>query len=167
MQNVRGNAKPLRLVRRAATLGLVALVALAASPAWSQGRGQCAQIETPWPMILPDGSTHEPGPLKLCLQQMYTPSSGLHEIRVNGASIGLFVSRVGTSEQPVEGVPIVVFKRDGTDEHYLVGYAWPDGESMRTYVLRNAGMGSRAIARNSQLPLFESESIVLMAAPPL
>jgi hypothetical protein len=166
MKNKRGEAKPLRRVRWAALVALGAVVALAPSPAWSQSRGQCAQIDAPWPMVLPDGSIHEPGPLRLCLQQMYTPASGLHEIRVNGATIGLFMSRVGTSEQPVDGVPIVVFQRNGTDEHYLVGYAWPDGDAMRTYVL--ARVEQDLIAKNSKLPLFESESIeILTSVPPL
>ena len=166
MKNTRGEAKPLRRVRWAAVVALGAVVVLAPSPAWSQSRGQCAQIDAPWPMVLPDGSIHKPGPLRLCLQQMYTPVSGLHEIRVNGATIGLFMSRVGTSEQPVEGLPIVVFQRDGTDEYYLVGYAWPDGDAMRTYVLRT--VGPDVIARNAKLPLFESASIeILTSVPPL
>ena len=142
-------------------------MALAPSLAWSQDRGQCARIELPWPIVLPDGSTHEAGSLKLCLQQMWTPASGLHEIRVNGRSIGLFMSRVGTSEAPVERVPVVVFRRNGTDEHYLLGYAWPDGEIMRTYLLHKFGKAPRAIARKSRLPLLESETTeVLMAALP-
>jgi len=98
---------------------------------------------------------------------MWTPASGLHEIRVNGRSIGLFMSRAGTSEATVEGVPIVVFQRNGTDEHHLVGYAWPDGKAMRTYVLRKFGKASRDTARNLRLPLVESETTeILMAAFP-
>ena len=157
-----------RRTRWTLTVALGVVVVLAPSLAWSQDRGQCALIEAPWPMVLPDGSVHEAGSLKLCLQQMWTPASGLHEIRVNGASIGLFMSSVGTSEEPVESVPVVVFQRNGTDEHYLVGYAWPDGEAMRTYILRGSGKAPRDIAWNSPLPLLASENTeILMAAPPI
>ena len=168
MKNARRKREARRPARWAAPVVLGAVVVLAPSLAWSEDRGQCARIEAPWPMVLPDGSTHEAGSLKLCLQQMWTPASGLHEIRVNGRSIGLFMSRVGTSEEPVEGVPVVVFQRNGTDEHYLVGYAWPDGEAMRTYILRRFGEVPREIARNLRLPLLESENTeVLKAAPSL
>ncbi len=165
------NGKMTRGILRRSWRTIVALgvlLILASSPGWSQSRGQCVRIDAPWPMVLPDGSTHEAGTLNLCFQQMWTPSAGLHEIRVNGASIGLFQSRVGTSEGPVKNAPIVVFQRDGTEEHYLVGYAWPDGESMRTFVLSEFGKAPRRITRNEPLPLFSSENTeVLMAAPPL
>ena len=167
MKNARGECGGRRRTRWAAAVALGAVVALAPSLAWSQDPGRCARVEAPWPMVLPDGSTHEAGSLKLCLQQMWTPASGLHEIRVNGRSIGLFMSRVGTSEAPVERVPVVVFQRNGTDEHYLLGYAWPDGEIMRTYLLHKFGKAPRAIARKSRLPLLESETTeVLVAALP-
>ena len=167
MKNARGKPGTRWQVRWAAAMAVVAVVALAPSPAWTQDRGRCALIEAPWPVVLPDGSTHEAGSLKLCLQQMWTPASGLHEIRIDGMPIGLFMSRVGTSEGPVEGVPVVVFQRNGTGEHYLVGYAWPDGEVMRTYILHKFGKASRAIARKSGLPLLESETTeVLVAALP-
>ncbi len=167
MKNPRGESGARRGVRWAAAVTLGTLVALAPALAWSQDRGQCARIELPWPIVLPDGSAHEAGSVKLCLQQMWTPASGLHEIRVNGTSIGLFMSSVGKSEGPVERVPVVVFQRNGTDEHYLVGYAWPDGETMRTYTLRRFGKAPRGIARKSRLPLLESESSeVLMAVLP-
>ncbi len=167
MKNARDERGARRRVRWAAAVALGAVVALSPSLAWSQDRGRCARVEAPWPIVLPDGSAHEAGSVKLCLQQMWTPASGLHEIRVNGRSIGLFMSRVGTSEAPVERVPVVVFRRNGTDEHYLLGYAWPDGEIMRTYLLHKFGKAPRAIARKSRLPLLESETTeVLVAALP-
>ena len=167
MKKARGERTTRWWVSWAAVVIVGAVLALAPSLTWSESRGQCARIEAPWPIVLPDGSIHEAGSLKLCLQQMWTPASGLHEIRVNERTIGMFMSRVGTSEQPVESVPIVVFQRNGTDEHHLVGYAWPDGESMRTYFLRRSGEAARAIAWDSQLPLLASEKTkILMVVPP-
>lgn len=168
MENTRNDRENRRQFRWAAAMILGALVFLAPSPAWSQDRGRCARIETPWPVVLPDGSTHDAGSMNLCLQQMWTPASGLHEVRVNGKSTRLFMSRVGTSEATVEGVPIVVFQRNETDEHHLIGYAWPDGSDMRTYILRRSGKAPDLIATNSPLPLLTSGNTeVLMAAPTL
>ncbi|MHC4093932.1 MAG: hypothetical protein ACYSVY_27280 [Planctomycetota bacterium] len=147
----------------AVALGLV--VALTSSPAWSESPGRCAKVEVPWPIVLPDGSAHEAGSLRVCLQQMWTPAAGLHEVRVNGTAIGLFMSRVGKSENPAEPGPIVIFQRNGTDEHYLVGYAWPDGETMRTYALHKFGKVTNATARRLRLPLLDSpDNEILLAA---
>ena len=167
MKNLRNEHRALRRFRWAAAVALGAMVILAPSLAWSQDRGQCARIDAPWPMVLPDGSVHEAGSLNLCLQQMWTPASGLHEIRVNGVSLGLYTSRVATSERPVEDMPVVVFQRTETDERQLLGYAWPDGEFMRTYILQGTGKTSRTITQNSRLPLLESVTTeVLVAALP-
>jgi hypothetical protein len=167
MKNSRSECGRRRQTRWALTLALGAVVAFAPSLTWSQQRGQCARIDTPWPMVLPDGSIHEAGSLNLCLQQMWTPASGLHEIRVNGKSLGLFMSRVGTGEGPVEGMPVVVFQRNGTDERSLLGYAWPDGAVMKTYVLDGFGRSPRKIARKAPLPLLESVTTeILIAALP-
>lgn len=147
----------------ATALGL--LVALAPSPAWSESTGRCASVELPWPVVLPDGSAHEAGSLKVCLQQMWTSAAGLHEIRVNGTAIGLFMSRVGESESPAEPGPIVIFQRRGTDEHYLVGYAWPNGDVMRTYALHKFGKVTDAMARRLRRPLLDSpDNEILLAA---
>ena len=162
MKNSRNRCEARRRILWAVVLGT--LVVLAPSLAWSQNRGQCARIETPWPVVLPDGSTHDAGSLNLCLQQMWTPASGLHEIRVNGRSIGLFMSRIGTGEGPVELLPVVVFQRNGTNERYLLGYAWPNGETMRTYILQRSGKAPRVIARNSRLPLLDSENTEILIA---
>ena len=167
MKSAREQRKAPRRSGWAMVVAMGVIGILSTSPALPQSRGQCAHIEAPWPMVLPDGLTHHAGVLKLCLQQMWTPASGLHEIRINGRTIGLFMSRIGTSEEPVQNAPVVVFQRNGTDELHLVGYAWPDGDSMRTYVLRGTGKAGRAIARNASLPLLSSDNTeIVIAAPP-
>ncbi len=124
-------------------------------------------IEAPFAMTLPDGKTHESGSLKLCLRQMFTPASGMHEIVVNGKSLGLHASRIGTSEEPADGLPVVVFQRDGDGAYSLIGYAWPDRGSMRTYVLGKIEPRQRAVAKRD-VQLFDRENIeVLTAAPSL
>ena len=155
-----------RAVRCVTVLTLV-MVAFAGSPAWSESSGRCAWVEVPWPTTLPDGSMHEAGAIKLCLQQMWTPASGLHEIQINGASFGLFMSRVGRNEGRIEDVPMVVFQKNATGQHHLIGYAWPDGDAMRTYVLHQSGKASSTMARSKRkkrLPLFETEDHEIVAA---
>ncbi len=146
---------------------LTALLVLTPSPAWSADRGQCARIEAPFEMTLPDGKTYEAGSLKLCLQQMFTPAAGMHEIVVNGKSLGLYTSRIGTSEEPVGGLPVVVFQRRGSGAYSLIGYAWPESGSMRTYMLGKIEPERRAAAKK-KIQLFDWENIeVLTAAPSL
>jgi len=166
MKNARAIGRAQRRARWLAGVALCTVVALAPSLVWSQDLGRCARVEVPWPIVLPDGSAHEAGSLKLCLQQMWTPVAGLHEIRVNGTAIGLFMSRVGRSEGPAAArAPIVVFRRNGTDEHYLAGYAWPDGEVMRTYALHKFGKVTTATARRLSLPLLDpANAEVLLVA---
>jgi hypothetical protein len=166
MNNTRINHRIGRMTRWTTVVALL-VVAFAGSPAWSESRGRCAWVEVPWPMTLPDGSAHEAGRVKLCLQQMWTPASGLHEIQVNGASRGLFMSRAGSSEGPISDLPVVVFQKYETGEYHLIGYAWPDGDSMRTYVLHQSGKAPSATAwnkRKKRLPLFETEDHEILAA---
>ncbi len=147
-------------------LALGVVVALTPATARAEETGRCARADVPWPVTLPDGSTHDAGALALCLQQMWTPASGLHEIRVNGHPTGLFMSRLGNTEGPAESTPVMVFARNLSGEHRLIGYAWPDGDVMRTYTLRKFGKVSTVVARQERLPLLDrpDADIVLVAA---
>jgi hypothetical protein len=152
-------------------VALGAVVAIVPSLAWTQGAGRCIRVETPWPVVLPDGSAHQAGTLRLCLRHEWTPVTGLHEIRVDGTSLGLFMSRIGKSEGRSERDPLVVFQRNVNEQHRLVGYAWPEGEVMRTFTLRQVDESPREIPRgtarkrNKRLPLIDSdETKVLVAA---
>ena len=149
-----------------AALALGILVAFTPSPAWAEQTGRCARAAVPWPVTLPDGSVHDAGTLKLCLQQMWTPASGLHEIRVNEHPMGVFISRLGRTEGLVDTTPMMVFERSVTDRYSLIGYAWPDGDAMRTYTLRKFGKVSETVSKRASMPLFErpDTDIVLVAA---
>ena len=122
-------------MRRASSNG-----ALAASPAVrSESRGSCARAEIPWQSTLPDGTTRDAGALTLCLQQMYNPAAGLHEIRLDGSPVGMFMSRARESEGLYSRSPVLIFQRDEGGEHTLIGYAMPDGDVMQTYTLHPFG----------------------------
>ena len=163
MKQARTKNKAWRRVRWAVALS--ALAVLAVSPAWAEGRGSCAIFEIPWAITLPDGSAYEAGDLTLCLQQMWTPASGLHEIRIDGTSNGLFMSRAGESEGQSSRRPVAVFQLNGMGEHRLIGYAWPSGDVMRTYMLHEFGKKPQRIEGRASLPLLESDNVaILMAA---
>lgn len=117
-----------------ATLVVAGLVATVA-PVEAQERGRCASLDLEWPVRLPDGSAYRAKSLSLCLSEYWTPVVGLHELKVDGQTIGRFMSRVGFSEGPAERSPVVVFERDSGDTWRLVGYAWPAGDRMRTFAL--------------------------------
>ncbi len=128
--------------RLAVRFGVVLAVLVAvtlATPAWAKARGHCATAHVPWPLVLPDGSTHPPGPLKVCVQDFVNPVTGLHEIRVDSMRHGLFHSRAGMSEGKNSDHPILVFHRKPSGEHLLVGYAWPGRDRMHTYTLYALG----------------------------
>ncbi len=168
MKNKKNTRKAWSRSHWALPAALVAVVLVAAPTAWSQGRSDCTFVDAPWPIVLPDGSNHRAGSMMLCFQQMWTPASGLHEIRVNGRSAGLFMSRVGTSDESVERIPIVVFGRyDGMDEHRLLGYALPADGAMRTYILSDFGKSRGRYPQLAHLPLVESDTteILVVAAP--
>jgi hypothetical protein len=156
MKNDRAERAKRREIGWLAALLLGVVVALGPSTAWAEEVGRCARAELPWAVTLPDGSTHDAGSLTLCLQQLWTPVSGLHEIRVNGHATGLFMSRLGRAEGPIEKTPVMVFAHPITsDEYRLVGYAWPDGDVMRTYTLRRSGKVPTTVAKRARLPLLD------------
>jgi hypothetical protein len=110
---------------------LAALALPGMTPA--QETGRCYKADVPAPMILPDGSEHGPGRLKLCLIGK-GPVDGLHKTYVDGIPIGEFRSRRGTSEGRGEAVEaFFVFLRGVDGRLLLEGYAVASGEKLRTY----------------------------------
>ena len=108
----------------AATVAGVILLSGGAAVAGESGR--CFTAEVAAMIVLPDGSLHGPGKLKFCVTRMHSPVEALHHTSVDGRAIGLFRSRVGSSEGlGGEPTPFFVFARriDGILE--LQGFAHP------------------------------------------
>jgi hypothetical protein len=130
-------------VDRPTRIWIILAVAIAAvltmSDTLSSTRGRCATVEVPWPIVLPDGSVHDSGSLKVCMHHQMNPITGLHEVRVDGMTIGLFASRTGASEGRSGAHPVMVFHRGEHGRHHLVGYAWPTVEGMETHLLYHFG----------------------------
>jgi len=113
------------LYRRLAGIGIaaaVAMVALGAGAALAGG-GRCVSLQLADPLLLPDGSVHPSGHLKLCRKIDFSPVTTLHETFVNGRAIGLLRSRRVTNESGGSGPPVVRFVRDESGRLALTGYA--------------------------------------------
>lgn len=122
-------------------LAALAFAAVLLAPAaWSGGSGRCIITSVPDPLVLPDGSVHPAGQLRICLTQEFSPVAGLHETWLNGQPVGRFVSRTGQAEAG-DGTetPFVVFRRTRGGELVLEGWADPRGRRLNTYLVRTVG----------------------------
>ena len=122
---------------------VMVLLLATTSPGWAQESRRCVRADVPWAFVLPDGSVHEAGQLRLCLKQAYSPVAGLHEMYVNGIPQGLTLSDSRNSESRTVDNPVVVFERAQLGPFRLIGYAWPRAGRTRAHVLYSPG-GNRA-----------------------
>jgi hypothetical protein len=123
-----------RLTRAGRRLLVLAAVAwLSSGVAWAQAR--CVTAEIPATFVLPDGSVHDAGELRLCVERVHSPVAVLHRIYVEDAVVALFESRTGRGESVSMGRPFVLLHRNALDQLELIGYARPSGRAMDTHVL--------------------------------
>jgi hypothetical protein len=97
--------------------------------------GRCFTAEVTASIVLPDGSLHAPGKLKFCLTRKHSPVEALHHTSVDGNAIGLFRSRMGSSEGlGGETSAFFVFSKRNDGALELQGFAHPtrDG-NLTTY----------------------------------
>ena len=110
------------------TKSLILAGALLCTATVIQAGGRCFNAEIPQAMVLPDGSTHAPGALRICLEQTISPASTLHRGDVEGRPVGMFLGAPRFVELAVEeGQAQFVFKKTFDDELALIGYAVTDG----------------------------------------
>jgi hypothetical protein len=116
----------------ATLLAIGALVAPAAAlGAHAGSSGTCVRAELPWPVVLPDGSRHPAGRLRICHGGAFTPVSAVHRTYVGGTYVGTFLSRRVESEGPVAAAdrePFMLFRRDEHMRWRLQGYSLPEGD---------------------------------------
>ena len=130
----------LHLAFAAASIGV--LPVLAAPNHAASGPG-CVSVAVAEPVELPDGSVHPAGSLSLCIGAPLSPITALQRVSIGGMPVGILLSRRGVSEGPATAEPSMLFRRDETGRLHLVGYAWPAGETNRTYLLRDPAEGAR------------------------
>jgi hypothetical protein len=128
-------------------------------------RAHCITADIPQPVVLPDGSVHEPGSMRICLKRSYSPVAGLHEVSV-GNTMEMLISRV----EPTEGGTgtAMVFRRDEQKRYHLIGYTRRNGQSTMSYALKT--FGPKSARQSRKLPLLltasvdDRDDIVLVAA---
>ena len=146
---------------------LGAACALASTPAHAQSRF-CASAWIQEPFILPDGSAHAPGTLKVCTDTAISPVAQLQRTYVDGMPIGAFLSRRQTGELPVsdKAPALFVFQRDLEGRLCLERYAVWDGRKARSFDMTTA-KSNEMVARGRKpaplQPLPEKETIVVAA----
>lgn len=120
---------------------LLVMTILAAGPAGAGAEeGRCISAAVQSTMILPDGSTHAPGVLKVCLAMSLSPVSALHTLYVDGMPVGVFAARVGEPEGAGRGSGcFFVFLRNARGELALQGYATDFSDRSLSYRLSPGG----------------------------
>lgn len=153
---------------RIAAALIVGVAILGPAAARAQSTGDCLRVGVPSPIVLPDGSVHPAGTLVLCMSRAYSPVASLHRTYVDGRHMGLLLSRRGRSEGPAEKHPQVLFRRTHEGALELLGYAWPDGKNMNTYLMSQEPREGRstlaAEAPSSPPPPEESRGPVIVLA---
>jgi len=103
----------------------------------AEAAGNCFTATIEEPFRLPDGAFHESGKLTLCHERNHSPVAALHEVRINGMGVGLFVSRRAVSEglDGDDAQPYLLFHRVNGGELFLIGVASPLRDRMQLHFL--------------------------------
>lgn len=126
-----------RTIRSTQAAVAVACVVLATGIALGEGGGDCVSVRMSVTFVLPDGSVHEPGRLRLCVSRRLTPVTDLYAVKVDGCDVGMFPGRRVEVEES-DTRPYLTFLRNGRGEWELIGLTRPPrtrGERATTVVV--------------------------------
>lgn len=132
----------------------------------AQAAGTCTTATIDEPFRLPDGLLHGGGKLTLCHERNHSPVAALHEVRIDGMGVGLFVSRPYTGEELFGGSddrPYMMFHRAGEGELVLVGVATPRRERMQLHFL-DRGKRPYPAGRSDLVTLLNDPAFVVAPA---
>ena len=121
----------MRYLEFAGALALV-IVTSAAGHVEAQPR-TCVRATVDEPFVLPDGSRHPAGLLRICLDRDYSPVSGLHTIVSEDHTPGWFLSRRIRVEGEDAASPRMAFVRDSSGALRLRGYTLARGIRVEAY----------------------------------
>lgn len=130
-------ARPHRKTRSLGWIvGLLIVSATLAPGSMARGpqAGRCISADVDSPIVLPDGSRHSAGSLEICVSRIHSPVASLHETRIDGRHVGIYLGQSAANEERAEGQePYMMFGRSVAGDLVLRGYAVPDGDRMRAF----------------------------------
>ncbi len=98
----------------------------------------CVVAQVNAPILLPDGSEHPAGSLKLCGGPAFTPVTVFQKAFVDGRAVGYFASRTRAAEAEPGGPPIMTFIKTASGKLALAGYALPSQGRNTAYIFEDA-----------------------------
>jgi hypothetical protein len=114
---------------------IVLLLALAVGAAHAEESGSCYTAMTPATIVLPDGSVHAQGELRICMTRRLSPVEWLDVTSVDGNAIGAFRGGDSLIERGVEPPPEFVFLKRPDGSLRLFGFITSDREGARLHNL--------------------------------
>ena len=101
----------------------VAVVVLAVSGPAVAALDGCFSAQVEAPFVLPDGSGHAPGELRVCMVDYANPATGLYVISVDGAPMGRYRARLDRVENggQADAALLVFARREGATTLELQG----------------------------------------------
>jgi len=152
------------MIKATKTQGLMLVGALLLAATAATAGGRCYSAEVPGTIVLPDGSRHAPGVLRICTDRAISPVSRLHRTDVGGRAVGMFLSAPRAIEDTVkEGTAQFIFERDNRDDLNLVGYVITAGNKTTFFEMVRAG-GVRGTATVSKPDARERDDVVVLIA---
>jgi len=97
----------------------------------------CVRADIAETFVLPDGSRHPAGRLRICLDQEFSPVAGLHTIVADQAAARFTSRRTKVEGADHEGSRIA-FVRDGSGALALRGYTLARGSRVEAYWIQPA-----------------------------
>ncbi len=142
----------------------VALLFAASGLGWA-GQGRCVTADIPGEFVLPNGSVHEAGALKLCLERTHSPVAAHHRLYVEGHAVQMVQSRIGRSESPSGDEQFALFYRNALNQLELIGYARRDGGDSEEHILvdRDRPVVTTSDVLNDRIGKKEKKEFVLVA----
>ena len=127
-------------MRSRRTAIIIVGLALAAGAAEAEESGSCYGAMTPASIVLPDGSVHAQGELRVCMTRRLSPVEWINVISVNGDAIGAFRGGDGAIERGLDPhQPEFVFLKRPDASLQLFGFITSDRHGARLHnLLRRA-----------------------------
>ena len=115
----------------------IMVLGMTVGTAAAESNGRCVRADVPATMVLPDGTMHEPGSIRICMMRKLSPVTGYHKIHVDNIAHGRFISRFEHSEGlSDDGKPFLQFARTQAGAFILEAYAVPAGNRMLVYTIQ-------------------------------